>query len=100
MTTEAEREHMNLVASLPCIICRRLGLGESPAEVHHINCKTMGRKENHFRTIPLCFLHHRGGGYGVAVHSGLRAFEERYGAESELLEQTLLDLQMMKSLWI
>jgi hypothetical protein len=33
-------------------------------------------------------LHHTNGGYGVALHAGQKAFEAKYGTESELLEHT------------
>jgi hypothetical protein len=33
-------------------------------------------------------LHHRLGGYGVAIHVGQREWERRYGTETELLTQT------------
>ena len=31
MTTLAERRHMNAVAGLGCILCRRLGYNDTPA---------------------------------------------------------------------
>jgi hypothetical protein len=31
-------------------------------------------------------MHHQHGGYGVAFHAGKKAFEERFGTETELLE--------------
>ena len=35
MTTIAERAHMGRVAELGCAVCRMLGYGPTPAEVHH-----------------------------------------------------------------
>lgn len=92
MATKAEREHMGAVAALGCIVCRNLGFGDSPAEVHHIGNGTLGKKASNFETIPLCPTHHRHGGHGVAVHAGRKAFEANFGTERELLEQTRREL--------
>jgi hypothetical protein len=82
-----EREHLNSVAELCCIVCRNLGYEDSPAEIHHINAGGMGMRSSNFEVLPLCHVHHRTGGYGVAVHAGKAEFEKRYGSERELLEQ-------------
>lgn len=93
-----EKLHMARVVSLGCIVCRNLGLGKSPAHAHHINSKTMGKKSSDFETVPLCHLHHMHGDGSdrfkgqIAVHRGLKTFEERYGTERELLAQTLKEL--------
>ncbi|VVE78154.1 Ref family recombination enhancement nuclease [Pandoraea sputorum] len=85
----AEREHMGIVAGLCCIVCRNLGFEGSPAEVHHVRFLAGGgQRAAHMNTIPLCPLHHRTGGYGVAFHAGPAEFQRRYGTEAELLEQT------------
>lgn len=87
MTTKAEKEHLNALAELGCIVCLNLGYGKSPAEIHHIRHGVgMGQRNNHKNAIPLCHKHHRTGGYGVALHAGQKAFEDNYGTESELLE--------------
>ena len=80
--TRLEREHLALVASLPCIAC-----GASPVECHHI--AGHGVRASHFETIPLCPKCHRHGPVGTAIHSGRRSFEARYGTERELLSSTL-----------
>ena len=92
MATKAERDHMGAVAALGCVVCRNLGFGETPAEVHHIGNGTLGKKASNYETIPLCEIHHRNGGHGVAVHAGRKTFEARYGTERELLEQTRREL--------
>ena len=92
MATKAERDHMGAVAALGCVVCRNLGFGETPAEVHHIGNGTLGKKASNYETIPLCEVHHRNGGHGVAVHAGRKTFEARYGTERELLEQTRREL--------
>lgn len=94
MATKAEKEHMSRVAALSCVVCRNLGLGESPAEVHHIGNGAMGKRASNYETIPLCHAHHRTGGYGVAVHAGRKEFERNFGTEKELLDQTRRDLDV------
>ena len=94
MATKAERDHMGAVAALGCVVCRNLGFGATPSEVHHIGNGTLGKKASNFETIPLCDAHHRNGGHGVAVHAGRKTFEARYGTERELLEQTRRELNV------
>lgn len=85
---KAEREHMGVIAGLCCIVCRNLRLGDSPAEVHHVRFLAGGgQRSGSLDTIPLCPLHHRLGGWGVAYHAGPEEFERRYGSEESLLEQ-------------
>lgn len=81
--TRAEREHMGRVAELGCCICKM------PAEIHHITAGIgMGQRAGNFDTIPLCPRHHRNGGFGVAVHAGIKTWQDRYGTEMEMLRQT------------
>lgn len=96
---KAEQEHLARVRALTCIVCRRLGLGKTPASAHHINCKAMGKKASDYETIPLCPIHHQ---YGdgtrtfkgqIAVHKNKTEFERRYGTEQSLLAQTLKELE-------
>lgn len=93
------KKHLGRVAALSCIVCRNEGLGPTPANAHHINAKTMGRKSSDFETIPLCPVHHQYGDGSaryqgqIAVHRSLREFEARYGTEAELLAQTLRELE-------
>lgn len=82
---EAAR-HMGRVAELGCIVCRR------PALVHHINCKTMGRRANNFQTIPLCSYHHDAQQPEGVHHLGTRVWEKRYGTEYSLLRKTMIEI--------
>lgn len=52
MTTVAERRHMDLVASIGCVICRRLYGCYVPPEIHHI-AEGSGLRSN-FAVAPLC----------------------------------------------
>lgn len=85
--TLAERQHLSRVAALGCVLCRRLGLGATPAEIHHPRTgQGMSQRASHFDAVPLCVTHHRGddGLHGL----GRRAFERTYGVtELELLAE-------------
>lgn len=89
-TTAQEKAHMGQVAALGCIACINLGHGPSPAEVHHARAFAgAGQRSTAFHTMPLCPIHHRHGGSGVAVHAGIQSFERNHGTERDLLAQTL-----------
>ena len=89
MTTAKEKAHLSRVAALGCIVCG------AQAQVHHIRAgRGMALRASHYDTIPLCPPHHTTGGYGVAIHSGQKEFEKRYGTERELLSQVRAELGM------
>ena len=85
-TKHDERQHLDRVAALGCIVCRNEGYGETPAQVHHIRAgKGMGQRASHFETIPLCPAHHQHG--PDAFHSAPRSWQRRFGSELDLLDQ-------------
>lgn len=86
--TKAEKAHLARVAALGCVVCRRLGLGESPAEIHHPRVSAgLGRRATHFEALPFCDRHHRNGPDALHV-MGRKAWEARFGfTELELLAQ-------------
>lgn len=85
---KSEKEHLSKVASIGCIVCMNQGNEGTPAEIHHIrHGNGMSQRASNYESIPLCHIHHRTGGYGVAIHAGQKEFEKLYGSESELLEQ-------------
>lgn len=89
MTTKAEKRHLDRVAALGCILCRYLGYGETPAEIHHIREGQGGaQRSSHYLGVPLCPEHHRG---NSGVHGlGIRAFYTRYClSELDLLVLTM-----------
>ena len=88
LKTKAEKDHMNKVAELGCIVCsEHLDIHDSPATIHHITTGAgMGQRSSHDRVLPLCHAHHQGGGYGVARHAGEKVWESKYGTQLELLE--------------
>lgn len=86
--TKADRAYLSRVAALGCIACRKLGHLDSPAEIHHPRSgQGMSQRAPHSKAIPLCHIHHRTGGYGVAIHAGQKAWEAKFGTEDELLAQ-------------
>lgn len=89
MSTAAEKRYMGAVAGLSCILCRHLGYGMTPAEVHHVREGQGGaQRAGNFLTVPLCPEHHRGrsGLHGL----GTRGFYTRYRlTELDLLAMTI-----------
>ena len=86
--TLKEQKHMSKVVELGCIACRKLGIYDSPAEIHHIRNKTgMGKRSSHFLTLPLCPNHHRNS--NESYHYSPKKFEMRFGSQIKLLEEVL-----------
>ena len=73
------------VARVGCIVCRKLGYGYSPAEVHH--CRIVGGKRRLAFLLPLCPAHHRLG--PDSLHRNKRGFRDKFGSEQALFAETL-----------
>ena len=98
MKSKAEKLWLSDVASLGCVVCRNAGYGASPAEVHHSRAGVgKGQKAHYSKTIPLCPLHHRTGGYGVAFRSGPEEFERNHGSQDDLVKQTVREVEAMRA---
>lgn len=97
--TKAEREHMAKVAALGCIICELYhDAPDAPAEIHHITTRRgYGQRAKHTEVLPLCPMHHRLGESGVAVHNGVKTWEERYDTQENLLKVVELKLKEYES---
>lgn len=79
--TPEEADHLARVAALGCLICG------AKAEIHHVrDGQGMGQRASHMRVLPLCSLHHRTGGMGVAFHGGPRTWQAIHGTEATLLD--------------
>ena len=92
-----ERQWMDAITRLGCIVCLSEGFGYTPAVVHHII--RYGRRQGHLFTIPLCVGHHNSGERSdrcVSRHPWKRAFEDRYGSESFLLQKTRQLIEQQK----
>ena len=90
--TKAESAHMERVASLGCCVCRRIGHGYVPAEVHHV-AEGSGLRSN-WSVVPLCPEHHRGGTglHGAGTKTFLRMYRPPGECEYGLLVWTIEDL--------
>lgn len=87
--SNASKAHMGRVAADGCSLCRRIGYGHTPAEVHHAREGVgAGQRNSDWITTGLCAEHHRG---ATGVHGlGVRAFERTYGVtELQLVAETL-----------
>tara|TARA_Y100000289_G_C3831139_1_gene103651 strand:- start:65 stop:364 length:300 start_codon:yes stop_codon:yes gene_type:complete len=85
--TADEKRWMDAISQLGCIVCKRTMAVYTPAEIHHLEGKTS--EGCHFKTIPLCYEHHRSGKDNILVtarHPHKFRFERRYGLERHLLE--------------
>lgn len=85
MGNKTKKRHYSAIAGLGCSLCRYLGYGETPCEIHHI--RRAGKREN-APVIGLCQEHHRG---NSGVHGlGRKGFEKTYKtSEEELLVKSL-----------
>ena len=79
------------VARLGCVLCKKLGYNDTPAEIHHI--RRFGGLRKNTEVIPLCPEHHRG---NTGVHGlGHKGFAKQYGMdEADLLSYTKELLQL------
>ena len=56
----AGKRHMHRVAQVPCVLCKRMGLGETPSEVHHIKYGSgASDRQSDFLTVAVCVRHHQ-----------------------------------------
>ena len=85
MASKSEKNALNEIAELGCIICSDiLGKQGSAAELHHV--RRFGAKRATSPVLPLCPEHHRG---NSGVHGlGTKGFEIKWGVTyQELLER-------------
>jgi len=86
----AAKRHLARVAGLGCALCRRLGYGPTPAEVHHLReGQGMAQRASDFLTVPLCPEHHRG---PAGIHGDRGAFKNARVDELDLLADTIQEL--------
>jgi hypothetical protein len=88
--TKHEEKHMDSVAKLGCLICRKEGNYFSPCELHHIRDVTlvgMGQRAGHNQIIPLCVSHHRIG--KESFHENSKGFSKKWGSQRSLLKEVL-----------
>lgn len=84
-----EKDWMDAISRLGCVVCLLQGHPGTPAEIHHL--LRGGRRIGHLWTLPLCAPgHHRygDGSSKVSRHPWKSQFEQAYGTEAELLKKT------------
>ena len=74
------------IAALGCWVCRSQGI-YSPATIHHVRRLATSKRRSKAPMLPLCFLHHQGGGHGVAIHAGRATWEKNFGDEVEMVRE-------------
>lgn len=79
--TKAEENHMEHVAAVGCVVCRRLYGHYVPCELHHV-AEGSGLRSN-FAVAGLCHEHHQGasGLHGMSARTFVRTY--RVPGESE-----------------
>ncbi len=88
---KAESAHVERVASVGCVICRRLYGRFVPAEIHHI--ATGSGLRSHFAVAGLCTEHHTGGsGFHTMRKQWLKLFKVPGESEYGLLVMVNEDL--------
>jgi len=86
--TKVEKDWMDAISNLGCIVCKIHYDCMTPAEIHHIDGKT--KPNAHLMSLPLCYKHHREGVNNdmyVSRHPFKREFEKRYGKQTDLLKK-------------
>lgn len=89
--TEAELQAWkDLVASLNCLACAKLGYHGTPAQLHHARETVgIGQRASDMDVIPLYANHHLGDAHPLvpSIHKDRRAFVELFGTELALLDE-------------
>jgi hypothetical protein len=86
MATKSEKNALNKIAELGCILCSEvLGIEGTPAELHHV--RRYGAKRATSPILPLCPEHHRLGNDSLH-HLGIDGFHRKWQIScEELLER-------------
>ena len=89
MTANADKVHMAKVAGLGCYLCRHLGYGATPAQVHHLREGVgMAQRNSNWLTVPLCEAHHANSSPD-GIHGQRRAWKLASVGELDALADTL-----------
>lgn len=83
------KEWKSQVASLGCILCRYLDLGETPANLHHVReGQGMSQRAVDWLVIPVCKEHHQG---KTGIHGG-QFYQVHKLDEMDLLAMTIREM--------
>lgn len=81
-----EKAMWDKLAALGCIACMKDGHYNPHVSIHHVDGRT--KPGCHLLVLPLCSSHHQDDGSGaVAVHPWKARFEQRYGAQLDLVAE-------------
>ena len=81
-----DKERFSKLRQIGCVACSKLGKFSEPV-IHHIRKHTgIGLRPPHDKTIPLCPEHHNMG--NESIHLNKTKFEELFGTELHLLDET------------
>lgn len=86
----AAKRHLSRVAALGCVVCKRLGLGETPAEIHHPRFAVgMAQRASDWLALPVCPEHHRG---SRGIHGDRSVLRQIKADEPDLLADVIEQL--------
>lgn len=88
--TKSEKRYLDRVARIGCVLCKVIGYGETPAEIHHVReGQGMAQRAENWLAVPLCPEHHRG---KHGVHGDREALKRARVDEMDLLALTIGEL--------
>ena len=89
-----DKERFEKLKQIGCIACQKKGIFSEPV-IHHIRRFTgMGLRPPHDKTIPLCPEHHNMG--NQSIHLNKTKFEELFGTELHLLDETNKQIKQLE----
>lgn len=89
--TKSEKAYHDKVASLGCLPCKQDGFLNTYVSIHH--CQGRTRPRAHMQVLGLCAGHHQDGTnqnapHMLAIHPFKRQWEQVYGTQQELMDET------------
>lgn len=86
-----EKEFMDKICQIGCIVCRNLGFDTPHVSPHHLDGRS--KPGAHYKVIPLCGPHHQipspNHRWASRHGDGKAVFEKSYGKEIDLYHQCL-----------
>lgn len=87
--TRSEKQWLDRVAGLGCYLCRHLGHGPTPAQIHHLReGQGMAQRGSNWTVIPLCDRHHANSSQD-GIHGGRKAWKLAQVDEMDALADTI-----------
>lgn len=86
--TKADKALWSRMAAYGCVACRKDGWRNLEVSIHHIDGRT--KPGAHQKVLPLCYQHHQSGNPDApSVHPWKTRFEEKYGKQTDLLDELM-----------